>query len=145
MNQTSPSTAGPECRVVFSARLTKGKTTSKDQNVAKINKAKVGLCTERKNVKSLFCLINDTTRTHWFIDKQPWRKTLYIPLVERGIVYGPSHIQDSTYHGLWYTSRGVLTGTKNSPMAWMGLQMGIDHRPTAHHPSALPLDYFPLP
>ena len=28
----------------------------------------------------------------------------------------PSHRQDSTYHGLCYTSRGALAGTRNSSM-----------------------------
>ena len=27
-------------------------------------------------------------------------------------IYAPSHIQDSTYHGLCYTSRGALAGTR---------------------------------
>ena len=28
----------------------------------------------------------------------------------------PSHRQDNTYHGLCYTSRGALAGTRNSSM-----------------------------
>ena len=32
------------------------------------------------------------------------------------LLYAPSHIQDSTYHGLCYTSRGALAGTRNSSM-----------------------------
>ena len=32
----------------------------------------------------------------------------------RVILYAPSHIQDSTYHGLCYTSRGVLAGSRNT-------------------------------
>ena len=34
-------------------------------------------------------------------------------LAARGILYAPSHMQDSTYHGLCYTSRGALAGMKN--------------------------------
>ena len=30
------------------------------------------------------------------------------------LLYAPSHRQDSTYHGLCYTSRGALAGTRNS-------------------------------
>ena len=30
------------------------------------------------------------------------------------LLYAPSHIQDSTYYGLCYTSRGALAGTKIS-------------------------------
>ena len=37
-------------------------------------------------------------------------------LTARVLLYAPSHIQDSTYHGLCYTSRGALAGTRNSSM-----------------------------
>ena len=48
-------------------------------------------------------------------------------LAARVLLYAPSHRQDSTYHGLWYTSRGALAGTRNSSM---GPSWGID--PTTH-------------
>ena len=32
----------------------------------------------------------------------------------RVLLYAPSHRQDSRYHGLCYTSRGALAGTRNS-------------------------------
>ena len=35
-------------------------------------------------------------------------------LTARVHLYAPSHRQDSTYHGLCYTSRGALAGTRNS-------------------------------
>ena len=35
-------------------------------------------------------------------------------LAARVILYAPSHRQDSTYHGLCYTSHGALAGTRNS-------------------------------
>ena len=37
-------------------------------------------------------------------------------LAARDILYAPSHREDSTYHGLCYTSRGALAGTGNSSM-----------------------------
>ena len=37
-------------------------------------------------------------------------------LTARVLLYAPSHIQDNTYHGLCYTSRGALSGTRNSSM-----------------------------
>ena len=37
-------------------------------------------------------------------------------LTGKVILYAPSHRQDSTYHGLCYTSRGALAGTRNSSM-----------------------------
>ena len=35
-------------------------------------------------------------------------------LTARSILYAPSHRQDNTYHGLCYTSRGALAGTRRS-------------------------------
>ena len=37
---------------------------------------------------------------------------LLYPITTRVLLYAPSHRQDSTYHGLCYTSRGALAGTK---------------------------------
>ena len=37
-------------------------------------------------------------------------------LTARVLLYAPSHRHDSTYHGLCYTSRGALAGTRNSSM-----------------------------
>ena len=34
-------------------------------------------------------------------------------LAARVLLYAPSHRQDSTYHGLCYTSRGALAGTRS--------------------------------
>ena len=46
-----------------------------------------------------------------------WRHIGYsFRLSARVVVYIPSHRQDSTYHGLCYTSRGALAGTRNSSM-----------------------------
>ena len=41
---------------------------------------------------------------------------LLFPISSKGFLYAPSHRQDSTYHGLCYTSRGALAGTRNSSM-----------------------------
>ena len=35
-------------------------------------------------------------------------------LAAKDLLYAPSHRQDNTYHGLCYTSRGALAGTRNS-------------------------------
>ena len=37
-------------------------------------------------------------------------------LASRVLLYAPSHIQDNTYHGLCYTSRGALVRMRNSSM-----------------------------
>ena len=39
---------------------------------------------------------------------------LLFPISSKVFLYAPSHRQDSTYHGLCYTSRGALAGTRNS-------------------------------
>ena len=35
-------------------------------------------------------------------------------LAARVLLYASSHRQDNTYHGLCYTSRGALAGTRNN-------------------------------
>ena len=35
-------------------------------------------------------------------------------LTARVLLYAPSHRQDNTYHGLCYTGRGAMAGTRNS-------------------------------
>ena len=37
-------------------------------------------------------------------------------LTARVLLYAPSHRQDNIYHGLCYTSRGALAGTRNNSM-----------------------------
>ena len=37
-------------------------------------------------------------------------------LAARAILYASSHRQDNTYHGLCYTNRGTLAGTRNNSM-----------------------------
>ena len=64
-------------------------------------------------------------------------------LTARVILYAPSHRQDSTYHGLCYTSRGALVGTRNSSMG--PLHEGSIRRSIAPWANALPLSYVPAP
>ena len=56
-------------------------------------------------------------------------------LTARVLLYAPSHRQDSTYHGLCYTSRGTLTGTRNSSMG--SPHEGSIRRPIAPWANAL--------
>ena len=51
-------------------------------------------------------------------------------LTARVLLYAPSHIQDNTYHGLCYTSRGALAGTRNS-------STGPPHEGSIRRPIAL--------
>ena len=64
-------------------------------------------------------------------------------LAARVLLYAPSHRQDNTYHGLCYTSRGALAGTRNSSMG--PPHEGSIRRPTAPRANVLPLSYVPLP
>ena len=63
-------------------------------------------------------------------------------LTARVLLYAPSHRQDNTYHGLCYTSRGALAGTKNSSMG--PPHEGSIRRPIVPWANALPLSYVPL-
>ena len=56
--------------------------------------------------------------------------TPHFRLAARVLLYAPSHRQDSTYHGLCYTSRGALAGTRNS-------SMGPPHEGSIRRPIAL--------
>ena len=56
-------------------------------------------------------------------------------LTARVLLYAPSHRQDSTYHGLCYTSRGALAGTRNSSMG--SPHEGSIRRPIAPRANAL--------
>ena len=64
-------------------------------------------------------------------------------LTARVILYAPSHRQDNTYHGLCYTSRGALAGTRNSSKG--PPHEGSIRQPIAPWANALPLSYVPLP
>ena len=64
-------------------------------------------------------------------------------LAARVLLYAPSHRQDNTYHGLCYTSRGALAGTRNSSKG--PPHEGSIRRPIAPWANALPLSYVPLP
>ena len=49
-------------------------------------------------------------------------------LTARVLLYAPSHRQDSTYHGLCYTSRGALAGTRNSSMGSFWWSFILPHK-----------------
>ena len=56
-------------------------------------------------------------------------------LTPRVLLYAPSHRQDNTYHGLCYTRRGALAGTRNSSMG--PPYEGSTRRPIAPRANAL--------
>ena len=63
-------------------------------------------------------------------------------LTARVLSYAPSHRKDNTYHGLCYTSRGELAGTRYSSRG--PSHEGSIRRPTAPWANALSLSYVPL-
>ena len=63
-------------------------------------------------------------------------------LTARVLLYAPSHRQDNTYHGLCYTSRGALAGTRNSSMGPPMKDRSDD--PPRHERTLLPRSYISL-
>ena len=85
----------------------------------------VVICTERE----MFYLTTHSTHfIYGYMASDIWLRTILIVrketccrhigyfyrLTARVLLYAPSHRQDNTYHGLYYTSRGALAGTRNS-------------------------------
>ena len=81
--------------------------------------------------KEMFCLTTHSTHfIYGYMASDIWLRTILIVrketrcrhigysyrLTARVLLYAPSHRQDNTYHGLCYTSRGALAGTRNSSM-----------------------------
>ena len=105
-----------------------------------------------------FFLFNDALNTfiYGYMASDIWLRTILIVrketrcrhigysyrLTAMVLLYAPSHRQDNTYHGLCYTSRGALAGTRNSSMG--PLHEGSIRRPIAPRANALPLRYVPL-
>ena len=87
--------------------------------------------TEREREREMFYLATDSTHfIYGYMASDIWLRTILIvrketrcrhigysyQLTARVLLYAPSHRQDNTYHGLCYTSRGALAGTRNSSM-----------------------------
>ena len=78
----------------------------------------------RKKERKRKCLFNDAHNTFYLRSYgiRPFRYKERKPpaasfrLAARVILYASSHRQDNTYHGLCYTSRGALPGTRNTSM-----------------------------
>ena len=100
------------------------------------------LCVERE--REMFYLTTHSTHfIYGYMASDIWLRTILIVRKENGcrhigysyrltarvILYAPSHRQDNTYHGLCYTSRGALAGTRNS-------SMGLPHEGSIRRPIA---------
>ena len=98
--------------------------------------------TERK--REMFYLTTHSTHfIYGYMASDIWLRTILIVrketrcrhigysyrLTASVLLYAPSHIQDSTYHGLCYTSREALAGTRN-------ISMGPPHEGSTRRPIA---------
>ena len=85
---------------------------------------------ERGRKEMFYLMTHSTHFIYGYMASDIWLRTILIVrketrcchmgysfrLTARVLLYAPSHRQDSTYHGLCYTSRGALAGTRNSSM-----------------------------
>ena len=84
---------------------------------------------QREREREMFYLMTHSTHfIYGYMASDIWLRTILIVkketrcrhigysyrLTASVLLYAPSHRQDNTYHGLCYTSRGALTGTRNS-------------------------------
>ena len=95
---------------------------------------KVSFCTNlfssEREREMFYLTMHSTHFIYGYMASDIWLRTLLIVrketrcrpigfsyrLAARDLLYAPSHRQDNTNHGLCYTSRGVLAGTRNSSM-----------------------------
>ena len=114
--------------------------------------------TELEREREMFYLTTHSTHfIYGYLASGIWLRTILIVrketrcrhigysygLTPRALLHALSHRQDDTYHGLCYTSRGALAGTRNSSMG--PPHEGSIRRPIAPRANALPLSYVPLP
>ena len=118
------------------------------------------LIVRKEREREMFYLTTHSTHfIYGYMASDIWLKTILIVrketrcrhigysfrLAARILLYAPSLRQDSTYHGLCYTSRGALAGTRNSSMG--PPHEGSIRRPIAPWANALTteLHLAPLP
>ena len=103
----------------------------KFRNIAQFIKIPVFEVNEREREKCFYLTTHSTHFIYGYMASDIWLRTILIVrketrcrhigysyrLAARVLLYAPSHRQDNTYHGLCYTSRGALAGTRNSLMA----------------------------
>ena len=80
--------------------------------------------------------VGHTVKDHW--DSEWWTRCRHIGysfrLVARVILYASFNRQDSTYYGLYYTSRGALAGTNNKNN--VNTLVRINSKPSSPQPTA---------
>ena len=87
-------------------------------------------CSYKREREMFYLTTHSTHFIYSYMASDIWLRTILIvrketrcrhigcsySLTARVLLYAPSHIQDNTYHGLCYTSRGALAGMRNSSM-----------------------------
>ena len=87
-------------------------------------------CQPMREREMFYLMMHSTHFMYGYMASDIWLRTILIVrketrcchigysfrLAARVLLYAPSHRQDNTYHGLCYTSRGALAGTRNSSM-----------------------------
>ena len=132
-------------------------TAARARLLADVDRTLASLTNSTATEREMFYLTTHSTHfIYGYMASDIWLRTILIVrketrcrhigysyrLTARVLLYPPSHRQNNTYHGLCYTSRGSLAGTRNS-------SMGPPHevsirRSIAPWATALPLSYVPL-
>ena len=106
-------------------------------------------CCTMEGRKCFYLTTHSTHFIYGYMASDIWLRTILIVRMETRcrhigyslrltawvLLYAPSHRQDSTYHGLCYTSRGALAGKRNSSMG--SPHEGSIRRPIAPWANAL--------
>ena len=117
--------------------LLPGRPTKTDNTATGLNER------EREREIMFYLTMHSTHFIYGYMASDIWLRTILIVIKEtrchhigysyrlaaRDLLYAPSHRQDNTFHGLCYTSRGALAGTRNSSMG--PLHEGSIRRPIA--------------
>ena len=90
----------------------------------------VCMCVRERERKMFYLTTHSTHFIYGYMASDIWLRTILIVrketrcrpigysyrLTARVLLYAPSYRQDNTFHGLCYTGRGALAGTRNSSM-----------------------------
>ena len=117
----------PPSGVLISQLLT-NRPTKHDVTIQRLYLTSIRTCVFQEGRKEMFYLTTHSTHFIYnYMASDIWLRTILIvseetrcchigywfQLAARVLLYALSHRQDNTYHGLCYTSRGALAGTRN--------------------------------
>ena len=116
----------------------------------------VGWCIQKREREMFYLTTHSTHFIYGYVASDIWLRTILIVrketrcrhigysyrLTARVPLYAPSHRQDNTYHGLCYTSRGALAGTRTS--LWVHPMKDRSDDPSHHELRPAPYTKDPL-